>query len=229
MNTKAIRRNGILINSRIFSIAGAVGLLFALVLVAHADTTTNGVEMRQQAALASKTSAADMSYMLEMLFPTPELLKFDNISAGSRNHVVTPPAITANIDLLSSILPANETDSSNSLTGFLMVGTALDSNPPPVITGATSISDTATLALEDPGEQTVEYPQPWVEVNLGWGNLLMQFFVPSVFPAPPGERLQSGREESDRAWPVMAAGGATGNSWNEPCVYKAQRWLSINW
>jgi hypothetical protein len=130
---------------------------------------------------------------------------------------------------MPEFLPTSTNVSIEGPTGFAMVGTFSNPSPLPALDGTTPVFGSSVLVLEELGGQLLNEPLPWAEVSLGWGHVLLQFFAPRSYPAPPGGQLQPDWDESDRPWPVMASGAATGNTWNEPGTYQAQGFLSFCW
>jgi len=222
MNLKALISDHRLTHFRIFATVGAVGLLCFFLLTARGDTanTTETSHSLTADSPPSETSVSNITAAPETLLPASEL----GTSAPDANV-----PLNALADSMPEILLTNPIISTEGPTGVTMIGILSDSSPLPVIEGTAPAFEPSVLGLAEPGEQLLNKPLPWAEVSLDWGHLLVQFFAPCPNPLPPGGRPQPDWDESDRPWPVMAAGAATGNSWNEPGTYQAQGFLSFCW
>lgn len=220
MNKKAINRGCILTHSRILTTVGAVGLLLLLTLTARGDLITN---------LPPRSFALDTAFTRETLLPFANLPASAPNPEGPVNQSEIAPLTSPMTELLPTVLPSTVTVLNDGPAEFVMTGAVSNITSHPAIGGPAPVIGPIVLVLEEPGQQTRDQARPWADVSLGWGDLMLQLFAPYAQPSPPGGRAQSGRDDSDRPWPVMAAGAANGCSWNEPGFYQAQGLLSICW
>jgi len=220
MNIKAISSNGCtLTHSRIFSIVGAAGFLLSLLHAAYGQVTTNATETILFPMLSSSAAGTI----------GPDITPTDTNVDESMNQVEFTRPIISTINPLQSILPTNINVGNDGVAGFAMAGAASNLTLLPNIEGMTPVYGSKVLELKEPGGEKFNSSLPWAEASLGWGDSVLQFFAPYSYPSPPGGRQQSDWDESDRPWPVIARGAASGNSWNDPGLYQAQGFLSICW
>ena len=220
MKTKAKcgRQTGIY--SRKLTIAGAMVPLFLLPLTTPGDVITNFAE---SVSLPAADVGSGFANQTVFTF-TPGLTlanPFDLMLATNGNRIA-----------ISNLSPDGKTNSPLLPPGKFMlndegVAHALP-NPPsspkredPVLNFGASV-----LVLQEPG-RAIHRQGP--DMSLGQGQPVVQFFVPYSHPLPPGGGSDLVRGESDRPWPVISAGVATGKRWNDPDTYRAQSLLSIHW
>lgn len=232
MNITAISNDCILAHFRIFIIVGVAGLLFSHLQAAHGEATTNAAEI----ILLPMPSSSVVGTIVPEITSTPGIPQIpfnlappDTNADDSMNQVGFTRSIFSTPDSLQSILPANPNAGNDSLAGFAMVETTFNPTLAPTIEGTPPVYDSKIMNLKAPRAKGFNTAKPWAEASLGWGDSLVQFFVPFFHPSPPGGQSLSDGDESERPWPVIAGGAASGCSWNEPGLYQAQGFLSFCW
>lgn len=215
--------------SRFFDLVGLVGLLFTLVFIARADSSATGTNrLSAPTNPASEIFASDVIAAPKALPETPTpVLTEAKVNDSENGGAITP--------VLGPVKKEDTTEStgenllSPEMAEFDIVGSVSNLNLRPSHEEATPVFTSSTFVLEESDWQSSDHPAPWAEFNLGWGHVLVRLFAPYSYPSPPGGQQSSELDESDRPWPVIAAGAATGNSWNEPSLYRAQGLLSLSW
>lgn len=220
MNKKAISRGCNLTHSRILTTVGVVELLFLLLLTARGDSITN---------LATRAFVLDTDFTRARLLPASSIPALDANTVALENQFADALPTSPTTDLLPSIVSTSGPASNDSSVEFVMSGAVSNATMLPTGETPAPILVPSVLGLEEPSQQTLDQAKAWAQVSLGWGHLMLQLFAPNPHPLPPGGSPQSDWNESDRPWPVIAAGAANRCSWNEPGLYRAQGLLSLCW
>lgn len=219
--------------------------LFLFPLTARGDGTTNFTASGfrpTMAAVDGGTSAAATAVPPELTqTASHDLMRNTNddqaeiggISAGGamlRQRMVLTADGTTNLP--SSILPSGEVAFDAGEAGFVAARALPNSTSILKREGPIPELGASVLVLEAPGSKVIHRAGPSAAASLGGGQvgkLVVRFCEPSFHPSPPGGGRDLIRGESDRPWPVISAGAATGKCWNDPATYQAQGLLSLHW
>lgn len=219
--------------------------LFLFPLTARGDDTTNFTASGLRPTLTAvdgETSAAEAAVPPEFTLPASrDLMRNTNddqaeigdASAGGsllRQRMVLTTDGTTNLP--SSILPSGEVAFDAGEAGFVAAralpnSTSILKREEPIPELGASV-----LVLEAPGSKVIHRAGSPATASLGGGQvgkLVVRFCEPSFHPSPPGGVSDLIRGETDRPWPVISAGAATGKCWNDPAIYQAQGFLSLHW
>jgi len=213
------------------------GLLIPLILfplTARGAATTNfpasGFLPSAAAIMPELTLAASRDLMLNT---NDNQVGIGGTSAGGsmlRQGIVIPTDATTNLP--SSISPSGAGALNTGEAGF--VAARAQPNPISILKRESAMPDLGArvLILQVPGSKEIHREGALANARLGWGEvgkLVVRFCEPSFHPSPPGGSHDLIQSESDRPWPVISAGAATGKCWNDPATYQAQGFLSLHW
>lgn len=247
MKTKAHCASQTSISFRILTIVGAVSLLSALTGNGQSIGATNSTAPFLPPALVEVgpgilTTAPTFSLGLP---PTPtrdatcdtngNLISTSGLYPSAEGPVLHP-AIVPPRDPPASLLPtgllSNPAGRDGDAAGFVATRAFPDLTTSPARAIPTLLLGSSVLVLQEPRSDPLNRHDPPAGLKLGRsfaGDVAVRFFVPASKPAPPGRGHDLVSGESDRPWPVVAAGAAMGKCWNDPGVYQPQHFLLLDW
>lgn len=245
MKTKAKCGGRTWIPSRKLTILAVLLPLFIFPLPARGDGPTNFTASGFRPTVASVdggTSAAAIAVPPKLTqTASRDLMRSTNAdqaeigvtSAGGsmlRQRMLLTTDGTTNLP--SSILPSGEVALDAGEAGFVAARALPNSTSILKREGPMPELGASALVLEAPGSKAIHRAGPSAAASLGGGQvgkLVVRFCEPSFHPSPPGGGSDLIRRESDRPWPIISAGAATGKCWNDPANYQAQGFLSLHW